>query len=381
MIGRTDELFGLNQRIPLNEKLKLIHHTIRNRFEGAHRVAVALYEEKSELLKTYLASSGPDQLLQRYESRLDDAPTLRELMNTQKSRVVHDLSVFHSSRREHTRRILDQGYQSSYTVPLVFNNVFHGFLFFDSYQKAYFDEHRTGDLDVYVHLISCIVADEIRTIQILTAALNTANQIVHQRDPETAVHLDRMSRFSRVIAQDLVATGKHQFTDEYIELIYLFSGLHDIGKIGLPDEVLLKTTRLEPQEFDVMKTHTTKGATLINHMISNFGLEGVAHVEMLRNIAQFHHEKLDGTGYPLGLKEDQIPIEARIVAVADVFDALTTRRRYKEAKTNEEAFEILREMAPSQLDADCVESLVRNSTKLTRIQNQFAEVQENIDRN
>ncbi len=209
--------------------------------------------------------------------------------------------------------------------------------------------------------------------EILAAVLTTANQMVHQRDPETAAHLNRMAQFSRVIAQELAAIGKYNFTDEYIELIFLFSALHDIGKIGVPDDVLLKPAKLNSTEFDIMKTHTTKGAGLINKMIENFGLESVDHVQMLWNIAQFHHEKLNGSGYPYGLKGDEIPVEARIVAVADVFDALTTRRPYKGAKTNEEAFEILRSMVSTELDKDCVDALIRNEAKLKQIQMQFVE--------
>ena len=368
-----DDLSELNKKLTLNRKLETIHRSIQKQFPGVSRVAVALYDEKSNLLRTYLASSGSDRPLVRYESGMDEAPTLRNLMRTKKSRVIQDLSIFNDSDHEHTRKILEQGYQSSYTVPLVYNDVFHGFLFFDSYQKNYFTDHVLSELVVFSHLVSSIVADEIRTIQILAAVLITANQMVHQRDPETAGHLTRMAKFSRLIAQDLAATGKYNFTDEYIELIFLFSALHDIGKIGVPDDVLLKPAKLSSEEFDIMKTHTTKGARLIDKMIQNFGLDSVGDVRMLWNIAQFHHEKLNGTGYPYGLKGDEIPTEARIVAVADVFDALTTRRPYKEAMTNEEAFEILRTMASTELDEDCVDALIRNEDKLKQIQMQFEE--------
>jgi HD-GYP domain-containing protein (c-di-GMP phosphodiesterase class II) len=368
-----DELSALNGRLTLNQKLEIIHGTVKKRFPGTSRIAVALYEQKSDVLKTYLASSGSEEPLVRYESQLDDAPTLRELMRSRTSRVIHDLSIFRDSVHEHTRKILEEGYQSSYTVPIVFKDVFYGFLFFDSFERSYFTDDVTVELDVFSHLISSIVADEIRTIQILGAVLTTANQMVHQRDPETAAHLNRMSHFSRLIAQELAATGKYNFTDEYIELIFLFSALHDIGKIGVPDAVLLKPAKLNSTEFDIMKTHTIEGAHFINKMIGNFGLESLPDVQMLWNIAQFHHEKLNGTGYPYGLKGDEIPVEARIVAVADVFDALTTRRPYKLAKTNEEAFEILKSMASTELDKDCVEALIRKRDKLKTIQMQFVQ--------
>jgi HD-GYP domain-containing protein (c-di-GMP phosphodiesterase class II) len=375
VVERPDELSQLNKILSLNKKLEVIHGSIRKRFSGVDRIAVALYDLKSNLLKTYIASSGTDRPLVRYESKLDDAPTLADLIRNQKTRVIHDLSIFKDSEAEHTKKILEQGYQSSYTVPLIFNEVLRGVLFFDSYQKAYFSEAVITELDVYSHLISSIVANEIRTIQILAAVLTTANQMVHQRDPETAAHLNRMAQYSRLIAQELAASGKYDFTDEYIELIFLFSALHDVGKIGVPDDVLFKPAKLNAEEFDIMKTHTTRGARFIDKMIANFGLETVDHVRMLWNIAQFHHERVNGTGYPYGLKGDEIPVEAKIVAVADVFDALTTRRPYKEAMTNEEAFEILKSISSTELDQDCVEALIQNQDKLKQIQTQYVKPQ------
>jgi HD-GYP domain-containing protein (c-di-GMP phosphodiesterase class II) len=153
----------------------------------------------------------------------------------------------------------------------------------------------------------------------------------------------------------------------------MFAPLHDIGKIGIPDSVLLKQGRLSSDEIEVMKSHARKGREIIDDLLANFGLESVEHVDILRNIAEYHHECVNGRGYPSGLAGKQIPLEARIVAVADVFDALTSRRPYKEAWSNDQAFAMLETMAGESLDPECVRALFDCRRDVEHIQAQFAE--------
>jgi HD-GYP domain-containing protein (c-di-GMP phosphodiesterase class II) len=146
-----------------------------------------------------------------------------------------------------------------------------------------------------------------------------------------------------------------------------------LGKIKVPDRILLKPDKLTKEEFSIMKSHPQDGRDLIDSLLENYGLNGIGHVDMLRNIANYHHEFIDGTGYPEGLKGENIPIEARIVTVADIFDALTSERPYKEAWSNKAAFSKLREMAGSQLDPQCVEALLSNVDEIEAIQRSFVE--------
>jgi HD-GYP domain-containing protein (c-di-GMP phosphodiesterase class II) len=162
-------------------------------------------------------------------------------------------------------------------------------------------------------------------------------------------------------------------TDEYIEHILMFAPIHDIGKISIPDYILLKPGKLTKEEWNIMKTHADKGREMIDTLLKNFGLEDFHHVDILRNIAQYHHEAMNGSGYPLGLKGNEIPIESRIVAVADVFDALTSRRPYKHAWTNSDAFTGLYRLAGSKLDLDCVKALSRCRDQIEAIQAHFRE--------
>ena len=212
---------------------------------------------------------------------------------------------------------------------------------------------------------------ELNSIHILTAAVKTTGSITHLRDPETGSHIDRMSRFSRLIATELA--DKYQLTDTYIEHIFMFSPLHDIGKIGIPDNILLKPAKLSDHERTVMKTHSVKGREMIDELLENFGLENIEHKDVLRNIAEFHHEAVNGEGYPSGMKGDEIPLEARIVAVADVFDALTSVRPYKEAWSNDKAINMLNKLSGETLDQDCVNALIKNIEQVENIQKQFSE--------
>jgi HD-GYP domain-containing protein (c-di-GMP phosphodiesterase class II) len=153
----------------------------------------------------------------------------------------------------------------------------------------------------------------------------------------------------------------------------LFAPMHDIGKVAIPDVILLKPGKLTLEEFEIVKKHPGVGRGIIDNMVKEFSFDSFPHIQMLRNIVELHHEAMDGSGYPGGLKGMGIPIEARICAVADIFDALTSRRCYKSAWGNEKAFSALREMAGNKLDGECVEALVGNVEKVTEIQAIFAE--------
>jgi putative nucleotidyltransferase with HDIG domain len=165
---------------------------------------------------------------------------------------------------------------------------------------------------------------------------------VDEKDPYTKGHSDRVTRYSVLIAKEL------NMPDQFVEMLRISALLHDVGKIGIEDRILKKPGALTPEEFEIMKTHTTKGANI---------LRPVKQLrEMLPGI-ELHHEALDGRGYPYGLKGDQIPILARIIAVADTFDAVTTNRPYQKAHDPNDALRIIHSLVNKRLDAQCVAAL------------------------
>lgn len=185
--------------------------------------------------------------------------------------------------------------------------------------------------------------------------------VVESRDLECGVHVKRVKEYTKILANRLsIKYPEYKLTDETIDTIVAASVLHDIGKIAIPDAILLKPDRLSTDEFDKMKTHTTIGAEFIEKAKDmwedDFG-------EVSLEIAKYHHEKFDGKGYPEGLKGNDIPIAAQIVSLADVYDALVSKRCYKEAFTKEKAFDMVLRGECGQFNPDLIECFIDEINK------------------
>jgi len=334
------------------------------------RIAVAVYDGKTDLLRTFIHSSSTETPLNHYVARLSEVPSLLEISRTGQPRVVNDLSLY-NAETTHSRKVIEGGYRSSYTVPLMQNGRLSGFLFFNSVESGFFAPMVLHQLWPYAQIAAFIATMELERIHVIQAAVNTVRQISYQRDEETGAHLERMSRYTRLIAESMALS--HNLDDEFIEYLFQFAPLHDVGKVAVPDSILLKPGRLTVEEFNSMKSHVEKGAHIIDLMTEDFGMAQMPHVGILRNVVAYHHEAWDGSGYPHGLKGEAIPLEARITSVADVFDALTSKRPYKEAWSNEQALAHLAEMSGGKFYAPCVDALLNNQGLVTAIQAQFVE--------
>lgn len=360
----------LNKPIPLSKKLTEIHQRISSYFPFIVRISITTYDAKSKIIKTYLHSGG-DTILDHYQTTLDNVPSLKKVLEEGVPRVINKPLTVADNDHEHTKKIAQKDYAASYTLPMISDGKCYGFIFFNADKKNVFKDKVLADIDMYAHIISLMVINELTTIQTLAAALRTVLYVTHTRDPETGEHLERMSRYSRLVAIEIA--DKYHLNDSYIEHLFMFAPLHDIGKTAIPDNILLKPGKLDPDEMTIMKTHSRVGRDMIDMLIDNFGMQQIEYIEMLKNVIEYHHEAVDGSGYPDSLKGDKIPLEARIVAVADVFDALTSERPYKKAWSNERAIEKLKELAGKKLDRDCVAALLANLPEVHRIQERFKE--------
>ncbi len=179
------------------------------------------------------------------------------------------------------------------------------------------------------------------------------------RDPDTGEHLERMREYSKALALKLRKLPKYRYyiTEHYIENLYKSSPLHDIGKVGIADDVLLKPGNLSKSEFELMKRHTIIGGDALNDAVQLAGMER-SFLDMGKDIAYYHHEKWDGNGYPTGLKEDDIPLSARILALADVYDALTSKRVYKPAFPHTKARTIIIDECAPHFDPDILKAFI-----------------------
>ncbi len=174
--------------------------------------------------------------------------------------------------------------------------------------------------------------------------------LIESRDGDTGGHIKRTSKYVELLARKVQSEGYFAdiVTDDYIELLTKAAPMHDIGKISVPDNILRKPGKLTDEEFDCMKQHTSKGKEIIYNILGN--IEEQEYIEIAAQIVSGHHEKWDGSGYPEGLKGEQIPLCARIMAVADVFDALISKRCYKEPFAADKAFEIIEASGGSHFD-------------------------------
>ncbi len=196
-------------------------------------------------------------------------------------------------------------------------------------------------------------------------------KLAEYRDEETGAHIERIREYTRIIAKEL--STKHEYRDyitpEYIEDIYNSAILHDIGKVGVPDAILLKPGRLTAEEFEIIKKHSTLGGNALRDVEAR--IEGQTFLTLSKEIAYHHHEKWDGSGYPNGLKGLEIPLSARIVALADVYDALTTRRSYKDAFSHQKAMEIIVNDRGSHFAPDVVDAFLTHEQEFRCIREEL----------
>lgn len=243
---------------------------------------------------------------------------------------------------------------------------------------------------VHAHLQAKLVADLLRDendflehevqrrTQELTAiqdvTIRIMSSLAETRDNETGNHIRRTQNYVKLLALKLRERGLHNdlLTDSFIDSLYKSAPLHDIGKVGIPDRILLKAGSLTPEEWSIMCTHPALGKESIERAEEDLGLQ-VDFLMIAKQIAYSHHEKWDGAGYPLGLAGQDIPLPARLMALADVYDALISRRVYKPAMSHAEAVQIIRDGSGSHFDPDIVETFLAFDVEFADIADRYAD--------
>lgn len=223
-----------------------------------------------------------------------------------------------------------------------------------------------GELLMRVNTGQRIIGMESREMTIFALA-----KLAESRDPETGAHLERVRSYCRVLALRLQQNARLRdaVDDNYVRLLYETSPLHDIGKVAIPDSVLLKPGRLTADEFEIMKSHTVRGAETIESLLKEFPNAGF--LQMARDIILSHHEKYDGSGYPRGIAGEDIPLCGRIVAVADVYDALTSKRVYKDAFSHDAARSIIVDDTGKHFDPPIVDAFLESEAEFIQIRQRY----------
>ena len=366
----TDSAADHDAVTSLTDRIGWVHARVRHQHPQVHRIAIALYDGRSDTLRTYVDSSDVEQPLAFYECTLARVPSLLELAHNHAFRIIDDLTGLPAPHGEHTLWLIAQGYRSSYTVPLYRPGGLLGFLFFNSREPGRFHGRLLQDLPIHVQLCRQAVLDIVDLSRAVGDRARTAHGTAHRRHTETVRHLDRLSSYSRVIAKGVARQCGR--SDEFVEQVYQFAPLHDIGEIGVADTILLKPERLTDEERQTMQRHVEHGAQLVEDVMCSSSQAGRPGLQLLHNLVLCHHEFLDGSGYPRGLSGDAIPLEARIVTVADIFDALTSERPYRHVCSNDEALAELQRMADAgKLDPQCVAALRDAGDEVQAIQQRF----------
>lgn len=219
------------------------------------------------------------------------------------------------------------------------------------------------------------IAERILSLQTRDLTIFALAKLAESRDPETGAHLERVRNYCQALARRLCEKGKASgdaaIEPGYVHMIYLTSPLHDVGKVAIPDHVLLKPGRLSDAEFEIMKTHTTLGAETLDAAAREH--PGAGFLRMARDIAATHHERWDGTGYPKGLKGEEIPLCGRLVALADVYDALTSKRVYKDAFTHDIARAIILKDAGTHFDPAMVQAFLAVEPAFMEIRRKYSD--------
>jgi len=353
----------------ISDELIDLHEHIRIEWPYLLRIAVALHDKETGMLHTFIRSTVNVKMLDHYSCELCAAKSLLDMSESHEPRLLEDLSVLKNSQTKHSTTLAQSDFNSSYTVPMYLNDSLLGFVFFDSTKLDYFSPQLQQKLVEYSRLLESLIISEVLPIKSLIGMVNTTREITRARDEETGKHLTRMAHYVEIIA--LEVADNYNLSDEEIEYMWFYAPLHDIGKIAIPDTVLMKPGKLNDEEYRTIMTHVDEGEKMLNIIISNFDFQQIHHLDILKNIITQHHERLDGSGYPKGLKADQISIAGKITAIADVFDAMTSKRVYSDAQSIDETLQYLQENSGTLFEKECVEAMIKNKAQLVKIHQKF----------
>ena len=309
------------------------------------RLAVAFADKNGNVIAETLKTEKPRVILSAGFKAEIDKTSLIHLRSENDVRIIDDLEDYYNKvhRNSSTWMILEEGFRSSITVPMYTQTGLLGFIFANNDKKGAFGKKDEETMRQFAKTLKSEIYNAYLMQELIAKTSEAFADLVEKKDFETGNHLSRVANYSRLMAQKLMDINP-KITPKLIREIFWFAPLHDIGKVGIPDKILLKPGKLNPEEFEFMKKHVDFGAQVIFKM--NNTLIQTTDIHFLDTCIQIineHHEKWDGSGYPKGLQGEAISIPGRIVAIADVFDALISERVYKPAFSPEKAFGIIEE--------------------------------------
>lgn len=349
---------------------------VRSFYPTLSRLSIALTNE-NKATNYFVSDALCQEASHNYiEYNIRPESSLRKMSELPSVRVINDLSTMNPTRQ--ICRLIDIGHQSSYTSPIYYRDKNLGFIFINATAIGFFNQKSIqADIAYLSQLIASLFTRLHENQKHFQTSLAIALNMGHARDPETKEHLIRMGRYSEILARAM-SEQKPEITYQFIHRIRVYAPFHDIGKYRIPDHVLFSTKRFTDEDRAIMNQHTIYGEAMIEDVVSISDNHSISHdeVQFLKNIIRHHHERYDGTGLPDRLCGTQIPLEARIVTLADVFDALLSKRAYKSEWELDDVLEYIEENVGIMFDPSCVEALKQNLDTCMAVREQFSDKEE-----
>ncbi|WP_456295780.1 HD domain-containing protein [Vibrio sp. AK197] len=338
----------------LNTQLQRLKSRMQAHLPELDRVSFALFDQQHKVLKTYADSAFWSLRQAHYEAPMNELPALMHCALQKENRIIDDLASLPSSK--HVEMLLSYGYRSSAAIPCYEKDCFKGFIFLNSRTVNVFSEHSIELLMPYINMIKFSVVSENDIVHLIAS---TARQLFDEANlglKDSQAHKERIGYYTKLIASYIA--DDYGFDDETVEHLSLFAQFHDIGKVRLPEQLICQHCQLDEVERAQMRDYIQHGMDIVDDILDSFGFPQHPSIMLLTEIMAYHQEYLDGSGYPKGLCGEQIPISARIVTTANVFDALTAHRPYRQAWSIPHAMLELEKMVnQGKLDRQCVNAL------------------------
>jgi HD-GYP domain-containing protein (c-di-GMP phosphodiesterase class II) len=374
---RLNSMFRLTDRINHGTKLDEMLRFVHEEFQG--------FVPLDWVGVFYTSPDGLRLTLERYFSSHASAHPMKEghcfnphlggLATLAESPLQLSLSTPLPAADTLEHALFEHGMGAAVYLPLLSQGGTRAVMVFARIGQRYEQEHvefLTNIAATIAHVLEKTVVME----NLVASAVQGLAKLAESRDPETGDHLIRMALYSALIAEELGREGPYTatITPAYVRDVYHFAPMHDIGKVGVRDDVLLKPGRLDADERREMERHPTIGGEVLRRCEAQMETLGHSMFQTGIEIAECHHEKFDGSGYPAGLKGQDIPLSARIVAAADVFDALTSKRPYKDAWPVEKALSVMQEDAGKHFDPDVIAAMQRSLPRMMEIYDRLKHV-------
>lgn len=375
LTARLNSLFGLTDRIyqatSLDEIIKFVYQEFNGLLPIDWVAMLRMDVSKQQMIVGHIYSNE-EQILREGDIISIKHPVLQDVFNENKvvsfNHLEEDLKKY-NGENEFFTNLVRMNMKSMIVFPLFISGDERALLIFSTHEEnAYKNSHREL-LSNITSQVSHAFERSIGMESLVVSAVEGLAKLAESRDPETGDHLVRMSLYSYILAQELYDEGIYQeeYGSSYPRHVFNFAPMHDIGKVGVEDSILLKPGKLTDEQWVEMKKHPVIGADVLRRCESQVNLAGYSMFKIGIEIAEGHHEKFDGSGYPYQRKGQEIPLSARIVALADVFDALTSRRPYKEAWPVEKALILIDEETGKHFDPEVVKAFKSALPKIMEV--------------